>query len=218
MASKRNFVFVRSQPPRASLNSLNNGLQVHHQIHSIVFWKCISRFTRSRPRSTSPNSRDHGLEVHLYVHVIMVWYNSGALMVSEGILWESTDSGLRSAGSGSQDMKAYQAIRNHRNCVALGKFCKSAWNQQLGKIECVFCIMKCLSTVESPKHILPVAGTISIIPQSPYASACFPPANWMAVVGETQIVLLQRPQSTSLSFRNEHLQGVLRLCSSTVCI
>jgi len=57
-------------------------------------------------------------------------------------------------------MKAQQeCLRNHTNCVDLWKLGKSAWDQELWKIQCAFCCLMrwCQSTPGSPKYILPVA-------------------------------------------------------------
>jgi len=116
--------------------------------------------------------------------------NSGQRTVLAQRVWED---------SGREDMEGYLAVRNHTNGVDLQQLGKSAWDQQLGKIDCVFCIMRCLSTLEFPKYIPPVAQFISIIPVSPYtppkslrpsllhlyrhtAPANFPLANLMAEV------------------------------------
>jgi len=62
-----------------------------------------------------------------------------------------------------------ECVRNHMNGVDLLKLGNSAWDQQLGKIEYVIRIMWwCLSTLGSPKYILPVAEPISSIPVSLY--------------------------------------------------
>jgi len=39
-------------------------------------------------------------------------------------------------------MKGYLAMMNHSNCVDLCTLFKSAWDQGLGKIECVFHIIR----------------------------------------------------------------------------
>jgi len=67
-------------------------------------------------------------------------------------------------------MNAWQkCVRNHTNCVDLWKLGHSSRHQGLGKIECVFGIMRwCLSTPGSSKYILPVAESIAVIPVSPY--------------------------------------------------
>jgi len=54
-------------------------------------------------------------------------------------------------------------MSNQTNCVDLWKLGKCAWDQELGKMESVFCIMRwCLSTLGSLKYILHVAYSISV--------------------------------------------------------
>jgi len=65
MAYKCIYEFTRSRPQRASLSSLNLGLQLHLQPRSVTASKCISEFTRSRPQSASPNWLDHNVKVPL---------------------------------------------------------------------------------------------------------------------------------------------------------
>jgi len=53
----------------------------------------------------------------------------------------------------------YPAMENHTNCVDLWKLGQSVWNQQLGKIQCIFCCMimrSCLSTPGPSKYLLPI--------------------------------------------------------------
>ena len=58
--------FARSWPPQGiSPNSLDHGLQVHLQTHSITASQCISKLSRSRPPTIFPNTLDCGLPVHL---------------------------------------------------------------------------------------------------------------------------------------------------------
>jgi len=66
MASKCISKLARSQPPSASLNSLDYGLQVR----TIMASMCISKLVRSRSRSASLNSLDHGLQVYLQIRSI----------------------------------------------------------------------------------------------------------------------------------------------------
>ena len=62
-----------------------------------------------------------------------------------------------------------KCVRKHPDCVDLCQLSKSALVQELGKIECVFRIMRCcLSTAGSSKYILPVAESITVIPVKPY--------------------------------------------------
>ena len=71
-ASKCISEFTQSRPPDASLSSLDLGLQMHLQPHSIPTSKCISEFTRSRSPNSSRHSLDLGLLGHLSVHSISV--------------------------------------------------------------------------------------------------------------------------------------------------
>jgi len=52
-----------------------------------------------------------------------------------------------------------ECLMNHTSCMDLWKLGKSAWDQELWKIQCVFCCLMrwCLPTLGSPKYILPVA-------------------------------------------------------------
>ena len=59
---------ARSRPQSASLSSLDLGLQVDLQIHSITVSPCISEYTQSRSPIASLNLLDHGLQVHLWFH------------------------------------------------------------------------------------------------------------------------------------------------------
>jgi len=90
LASEFIFPLTQSWPWYISPNSCNSGLQMHHQTHSIIGSKCISKLlysaskcisklaptcppsaflssTWSRPASASPTSFNHGLQVHLWV-------------------------------------------------------------------------------------------------------------------------------------------------------
>jgi hypothetical protein len=74
MTSKCIYTLARSRPLSASPNSLDRGLQVYLQNHSITASKvhlqsrsvtasnCISKLTRLRPPSVTPNSLNHGLQ------------------------------------------------------------------------------------------------------------------------------------------------------------
>jgi len=52
-------------PPSGPSISLNHGLQVHLQTHSITASKCIYKLARLQPPSASPNSLDQSHQVHL---------------------------------------------------------------------------------------------------------------------------------------------------------
>jgi len=60
-ASKYMCDLARSRPPQASPISLDHGLHVHLQTHSITASRCISNLAPLRPAS----SHKHGLQVHL---------------------------------------------------------------------------------------------------------------------------------------------------------
>jgi len=157
----------------ASPNSVDRGLKVTLCIHAISVSKCISKLARWRPWSASPNSLNHGLQLHLWVHSI-----SSSKCISKlarpgrrntsltspnhcvvehwrflGIQREYVRRGgscSKSVGWGCEDMKGYLGMSNHTNCIDPWTFGKCAWDQELGTKECVFCIMRCLSTLESP--------------------------------------------------------------------
>jgi len=76
--------------------------------------------------------------------------------------------GLRCIETGRGDMIGYLAIKNHTNCVDHWQPIKSVWEQELGRIECVYhCIIwRCLSTLGCPKYILYLTVSISTIPLS----------------------------------------------------
>jgi len=114
-----------------------------------------------------------------------------------------SSSGLRRVGREWENMIGYLATRNHTNCVALWKLCKSVWEPRAGKDRvCIslYDMMRWyLSTPGSPKYKLCVTQFIFDIPVSPYAPphcsvhlyyACiyvrppagFPLPNWVAVV------------------------------------
>ena len=149
--------FTHCRPPSAALNLLDYGLHRHLWDDSILVSNCISKLARSWPVSTYLSSHDHGAVTQWTSHSI------------PRDLVRKSGQGLRSVGRGWEGMKWYPAMRNHTNCVDLWKLSKTAWDQELGKIVCVFRIMWwCLSTLGSAKYILPVVGTISIIPVSLY--------------------------------------------------
>jgi len=61
----------------------------------------------------------------------------------------------------------------HTNCVDLWMLNKNVWNQELGKIECVFHCMMIgwwLSTLRFAKYQLPIAQSISVTPVSPHTT------------------------------------------------
>jgi len=169
-ASKCISTIVQSWSRSASLCALDPGLNVYLQTHSITAYIWISILARSRPRSVHLSSLDHGVVKH--------WSeNAGSPSstlhhTSHGIRREfltKRGSGPRNVGKGWADLKGYLAMMNHTNSVDLWKLGNSVWDQELGKIDCVFHIMRwCLSTRRSPKYILPVPESISGIPLSLY--------------------------------------------------
>jgi len=69
----------------------------------------------------------------------------------------------------------------------------------------------------SPKYILPVAQSMSIIPVSPYAPCHLPPAKLNGGGGgEKWVFMPPWPPNASLSSVNWHLQVLLQLHLSTV--
>jgi hypothetical protein len=70
--------------------------------------------------------------------------------------------------------------------------------------------------VGSPKYILPVAQSNSVIPVSLYALCRLPPAELNGGGGEKRIFLPQWPPSASLSSLDRCLQVLIRLPLSTV--
>jgi len=179
-ASKCIATLAWSQPPSASPHSRNHGLRVHLPTRSIAVSNCISKLARSRPRSVSLSSLDHGV-VEGRQPIIkppphLTWDLNGIL--EKGRFWfeehrkrvrgferiPGHDEPHKLRGS----MNAWQeCVRNHKNCVDLWKLGKSVWDQKLGKIECGFHIMRWLSTPGSPRYILSVAESISILHVSP---------------------------------------------------
>jgi len=69
-ASKYSSNLARPRPPSVSTHSLDFGLEVLLQTHSITASKCITNLARSRRPSASPNSLDYGLKVYLQTRSI----------------------------------------------------------------------------------------------------------------------------------------------------
>jgi hypothetical protein len=124
-------------------------------------------------------------------------------------------SGLSTITRGWEDMNGYLAVRNDTNYVELWHFSKSMLNQELRKIEFVFCIIRCLSALKSPKCILTAAGMITIIPQSPYALSSFPPPNLMALDRLNRFPCHYELE-VNLCVLNWHVEGVLWVLWCTV--
>jgi len=189
-ASKSMSQLARSRPPGESPNLLDHGLPVHLQTQSITASdyiskqitasKCFSKLARLSPLNVSLSSLDHG--VVKWWSLLAASPSSTLRCTSYGIQREflrKSGSCWRRVGRGWEDMKGYPAMMNHTNCVdpwMLGKSAwgtthcmglwmlgNSAWDQELGKIECIFCIVRwCLSTQGSAKYVLPVAESIAI--------------------------------------------------------
>jgi len=198
MASK----FAQPWPP----NSLSYGLELHHWVHSILACKCISKLTQSQPTTKSLSSHNHAVVTRQSSHGI------GRECM------KMNSSGSRRVGSGSEDMKCYLAMMNSKNCLVLWHFSKCGWDQELGKIDCIFRIMRwCLCIPGSPKYIFPLAQSVSVIPRSLYAPLQLPPAKLNGSGGEKQIFPPLWAPSASLSALNCRLQVLLQSCLSTIC-
>jgi len=156
-------------------------------MRSIKASKGISKFTQSRC-SVTPELEGQETINETLPH--LSWHLKG-ICEKEGIWLE--DHGERVRGyegvpsheerhkSGGSIKARQESVRDYPNCVNLPKLGKSEWDQELGKVECVFLIMRwCLFTPESPKYLLPIAQSISVLPSSPYAapscslSLCYP--------------------------------------------
>jgi len=59
---------TRLRPPSASPNSLDYGLEVHLQTHSIP----VSKLAQLRPPSVSPNLLKYGVQLHLHTRLITI--------------------------------------------------------------------------------------------------------------------------------------------------
>jgi len=150
MASKCISKLTRSRPLSAIPHSLDHGLQVHLQTLSIAASKCISKLTQSQPPSASPKSLDHGFQLHLQTRSI----------AASKCISKLAQSQPPSASSNSLN----PGLRVYLWVHSIVIFRRTS---NLGKIECVFRIMRCLFTPGSPKYILPVAESISVIHVSP---------------------------------------------------
>jgi len=143
------------------------------QPRPITASKCISKAARLRP----PSSHDHSLQTRTITALECIskftWSPCGETVELEGrqliintpphLAWhpkgivEKAQFWLEERGRGWEDMKGYPDMMNHTNCVDLWMLGTSALDQELGKIECVFRIMRwCLSSPGFPKYILPV--------------------------------------------------------------
>ena len=139
-------------------------------VHSISAYQCISELACARSPRASRSSHDHS--------VVTSWSsNSESLSSTFGCtshgIWREclgkSSYDWMSVGRGQNDIKEYPAVRNHTKRMDQWKLHKSAWDKALHKIIFAFCKKRWyLSTPESPKYILPVAQSISVIPLSLY--------------------------------------------------
>jgi hypothetical protein len=143
---------------------------LHLRTHSITASHYNIKLARLRTYSAFPSSLDH--------RVVEQWSkkaespSSTLRRTSHVILREfvrKTGFSRKNVGRGWEDMTGYPAMMNHTNCFDLWTLSKCACDQELGKTECVFCILRwCLSTPGSSKYILPVTDSISRIHLSPH--------------------------------------------------
>jgi hypothetical protein len=139
-ASKCNSKVAQLLPP----SSHKHGLHVHLQPRSIMASKSFSKLARVQPQCASLSS----LEGESIWRDTRPWWTPHISWLYERLTTVREDP------------------HKLRRSTKLGK---SAWDQEVGKIECVFRKMRwCLSTPGSHKYILPVAESISGIPGSPY--------------------------------------------------
>ena len=125
---------------------------------------------------------------------------------------------LQRRTGGREDINGYLAVRNHTNCLNLWQLSNSAWDQVLGKIDCVYFIswddvyiLPCISLC------LLITQSVSTICVSPYAPRRIPPVKLDADGGEKQIFSPQWPPCAFLSALNQRLHVLLQLHSITVC-
>jgi len=157
-----------------SPNSLDRNVPVYSHTHSIMTSDWISMFTqplcgeRVDLESRLPMSES---SPHIAWHRNEISETEWFLLKNH---WNTI--------SGSEEIPGYdephilcgsmntwqECIRIHMNSVDLQKLSQSVWNKELGKIKCALHIMRwCLSTPRSPRYIMPVAESISVIPVSP---------------------------------------------------
>jgi len=129
-----------------------------------------------------------------------------------------SDSYSRSVDSVWEDTKRYLAVRNHTDCVDLWKLYNSVWNQEFGKIECVFHMMKySLYTPKSPKYIPSIAQSISVIPVFSYTTHSLHLDKLSGGGGENQIFPPQWHPCASLYSLNQCLQMLLTFDLGIIC-
>jgi len=130
-------------PRSASLSSLDHSHQVHLVTCIITASKRISKLDPSWPASVSLILDDHS-----------VVKRPRPYGIRREFLWNSGFC-LGSITRGWEDMHGYPAVRNHTNCVDLWKLGMRVWDQEMGKIDCVFRMMRwCLYTPCGSVHLL----------------------------------------------------------------
>jgi len=131
-----------------------------------------SMFTRSWPQSGFPILLDHSVVKCRSCHAI--WRE----------FMRKSCSGSRSVERWWKDIKGYLAVRNYTQSVDLWKLGQSAWHQELGKIYCVFWMMRwCPYTPQCSVHLcyamisvrVPLCGSLWL--HFPHISVCPPPVS-----------------------------------------
>jgi hypothetical protein len=151
MASKCISKLTWSWLPIASPNPLDHGFQVHIQTRSIVALKCITKVVWSWLPIASPKLLHCGLEVHLQTHLI------AASKCISNLPWSRPP--RTSRNSLDHLLGVYSRVQSN---VIFRRTSKR------GKIVCVFRTMRWhLCTPGSPKYIIPVTESISVISVSP---------------------------------------------------
>ena len=221
MAFKCISKLARSWSWSASVTWLDHGLPVYIQTRSIT----ASKFAWSGPSSSFPNLFDHQPPS---ASPNSPDYSAVERWSCDGIRREfvrKSSSGSSSVWRGWEDMMGYPAMRKHKYCVDLWMPGKSAWDQELWIMDCVFRIMRwCVYTPHCSVHlrypwisIPPLRCSICLC--FPFILVCplrFPPAK-LNGGGGNAIFSPQWPPSAALSSLIRHLQVLLRLHSSTVC-
>jgi hypothetical protein len=139
----------RVAPPCWTYRLHIDRLQLLLQSRMLMASMCISNVARLRPRSVSPHSLDYGFQLHSQTRSIVAskWISKLAQLWPPNASLNLLDHGLG----------IYPSV--HSIVIF--------WHpSKLGKQEYVFQSMWCLSAPVSPKHMLPVAEFISVIPVS----------------------------------------------------
>jgi len=199
--------FPRCQPPSAYLYYPDHSLQVNLRIHLISASKCIYILPCSWPSSTSLRSHyHHEVKQRILTARIRASIPFHTSHDIEREIMRKKCSGSSSLGRGWENMLIYPVVSNRTNCIGRSKISESVRDQELGKIECVFCKMgKCLSTLGSPKQIPPVPQTLSIIPVLLDAPCRLLPVKRNRGGAVEWIFLPQWPPRAFLSPPNRHL-------------